>query len=302
MARERGRIPCAAGSLARHEPIMATASRVRRWLLVEQPGPWGREALLESRLDDTIARALRSRARRANTRVVLIRRPGWSPSEGTRVYLVRSDPRTRWVREFPLSEPGSALDIDLQLLAESHPPTAGVSGPVSLHLICTNGRHDPCCADLGRPVVRSLQDDGVSDVWECSHIGGDRFAANMVFLPTGVYYGRVPPEEAARLVAQHDAGMLDLEYYRGRSCYQPLTQAAEILVRRELNERGIDALRLTSTQKVDDDTSAALFARGEDDVVEITVRRHAGEPEHLTCSESGAGHPWRYDLIDLQRR
>src|SRR3954447_18434230 len=229
MARERGRIPCAAGSLGRQEPIMATASRVRRWLLVEQPGPWGREALMDSRLDDTVARALPSRARRANARVVLIRRPGWSPSDRTRAYLVHSDHRSRWVREFPLSEPGAALDLDLQSLAETHPPTAGTPGPVSLHLVCTNGRHDPCCADLGRPVVRSLHDNEVSDVWECSHIGGDRFAANMVFLPTGIYYGRVPPEKAPELVAQHDAGVIDLAYYRGRSCYQPLTQAAEIL-------------------------------------------------------------------------
>jgi hypothetical protein len=192
------------------------------------------------------------------------------------------------------------LDLDLGILAGQQPQTVGRPGPGSLRLVCTNGRHDPCCADLGRPVVRSLHDDRVSDVWECSHIGGDRFAANMVFLPTGIYYGRVPPEDASRLVAQHDAGVLDLDFYRGRSCYQPLTQAAEILVRRELNELGVDALLLTSARPVDHDTSVSVFARG-DDVVEVTVRRRPGEPEHMTCSEHGASHPWRYEMTALQR-
>ena len=33
-------------------------------------------------------------------------------------------------------------------------------------------------------------------MWQSSHIGGDRFAGNVVFLPEGLYYGRVEPAEA----------------------------------------------------------------------------------------------------------
>ena len=55
-----------------------------------------------------------------------------------------------------------------------------------LVLVCTNGRHDPCCATFGRPLARVLREGAQrDDVWECSHIGGDRFAANIVILPEG---------------------------------------------------------------------------------------------------------------------
>ena len=65
---------CTSVSLAAGEPQLATASRVRGWLMVEQPGPWGRDALLDSRLDRDLARELDARARAARVRVLLVRR------------------------------------------------------------------------------------------------------------------------------------------------------------------------------------------------------------------------------------
>jgi hypothetical protein len=40
---------CSAISLALGEPLVATAPKASAWLLVEQPGPWGARALVESR-------------------------------------------------------------------------------------------------------------------------------------------------------------------------------------------------------------------------------------------------------------
>lgn len=298
MTREQ-RLRCAAESLVRSEPLLATASRVRRWLLVEQPGPWGREALLESRLDATVARTLRSKAKREGVRVLLIRRPDRSRAADDRrhAYLVRSDRAHRWLEELKVTDPTELERLDLAVLRSDAPPGVGEPGPASVHLVCTNGRHDPCCADLGRPVVRSLRDSG-ADVWESSHVGGDRFAANLVILPTGVYYGRVPPDGAGRLIREHAEGLIDLEHYRGRSCYTPLTQAAEIHLRHELAERRLDALQLASVRAEDDDTAAAVFTvEGRD--YRVRVRRELGGREHLTCSDNGLSRPWRYRLLEL---
>ena len=108
----------------------------------------------------------------------------------------------------PFDDPAALLDASTcPPLAFPDPPGIGEPGPPALHLVCTNGRHDPCCADLGRPVVRALVAARAPDVWECSHIGGDRFAANLVCLPDGVYYGRVDPDGAPGLVADHRAGL-----------------------------------------------------------------------------------------------
>src|SRR3712207_8589393 len=55
---------------------VATASPAQRWLLVEQPGPWGMDALTQSRFDPAVAPRLAHRARVEGVRVLLVRRPG----------------------------------------------------------------------------------------------------------------------------------------------------------------------------------------------------------------------------------
>ena len=77
-------VRCATASLARDEPLIGTASRVQRWLVVEQPGAWGREAVLESGLDRDVARAVHAEARRHRVRLLLARRPGDRRRDGDR--------------------------------------------------------------------------------------------------------------------------------------------------------------------------------------------------------------------------
>jgi len=296
MAREPGRLGCAVESQARDELILGTASRVRRWLLVEQPGAWGRDALAESRIPDDIAHRLHGAAAARRTRVLLVRRSIRSEPGGARsAFLVRSDRRVAWAERIALPEPEALLDLDLDALAADEPPGLGEpAGPV--HLVCTNGRHDPCCADLGRPVVRQLRAQGI-DAWESSHVGGDRFAANVVCLPTGVYFGRVPPESAADILRDHDAGLLALDHYRGRSCYPPVVQAAEVFARVELGERRLAELT-PRAWSADDDRAVVELALG-DGTVTAEVSRHPGPAVALTCSP-GHHRPPQYRLESLR--
>ncbi len=86
-------------------------------------------------------------------------------------------------------------------------------------LACTHGRHDTCCAERGRPVAAALSQTHPEVSWEVSHIGGDRFAGNVLVLPDGLYYGRVSPDTAPALVESHLSGHLTLDLLRGRSGY-----------------------------------------------------------------------------------
>jgi len=47
--------------------------------------------------------------------------------------------------------------------------------------------------------------------WETTHVGGDRFAANLVILPSGGYYGRLDPEDAVRVAESALRGRIDLD-------------------------------------------------------------------------------------------
>lgn len=301
---ERLTYRCAAESLARSEPLIGTASRVQRWLVVEQPGSWGREALTESRMPDDVARPLAETAQRHRVRVLLARRPGDRRRDGDRqVYLAHTGAESRWIEQ--LSVPGdrleALLDLDLGRLAFPDAPGIGDPGPAGLALVCTNGRHDPCCADFGRPVVRALADAGLADVWESSHVGGDRFAANVVMLPEGVYYGRVSPEGASDLVAGHRRGRIDLTCYRGRSNLAPLVQAADLFARRYLDDDRVDGLSVLSTGAGPDGTVTALVEQRDGAAVEVVIRRErVAEPAQLTCHVRQDSRPWVHRLVEVR--
>ena len=124
--------------------------------------------------------------------------------------------------------------------------------------MCTHGRHDACCAERGRPVAAALSAAHPEDTWEVSHIGGDRFAGNLLVLPHGLYYGRLDAPSAIAVAGDHEAGQLDLDHLRGRSGYAMPVQAAEIALRRELGETRNDALRLTGRQRSADETTGGV--------------------------------------------
>lgn len=303
-------VRCAQQSVALGEPLWGTASRVRRWLLVEQPGAWGPDALTDSALAGEAAERLGAAGRRHGVRVVLIRRPRRAPGASgdddrtdlRRVVFARTSAEGSWMEhaEVPVGDLADVVERDLAGLAEAEPPGLGEPGPEALHLVCVNGRHDPCCADLGRPVVRALVAAGVPEVWESSHIGGDRFAANVVCLPEGVYYGRVDPERAVALLGDHGRGLIDLEHYRGRSCHRPEVQVAEAATRELLGERRIDAVTVLRASSEADLTTVDLAVEGSL-AATVTVERTRAEARQLTCHAAEPGEPWRYVLRDVRR-
>lgn len=291
---------CAIRSRARQEPLLATASRVTRWVVIEQPGAWGDDALVDSKLDEEIGRTVKSAGRRHGFRPLLIRQPGWrKPDHGRRVYLARTRRDGGWIEELHVEDPAELTRLDWSSLESSTGPGLGAPGPASVNLVCTNGRHDPCCADRGRPVVRALDAAGVTDVWESTHVGGDRFAANVVSLPHGVYLGRVEPEEAVEVLDDLRRGLITLERYRGRSCFSPLAQAAEIFARKELGERALFGMPVAHAERRGDDGLAVRFAHRRGDI-ELVVRRERADADILTCGAT-PGRPWRYLLEDVQQ-
>jgi hypothetical protein len=82
---------CSLRSEEAGEELAGTASTIRRWLLVEHEGPWGRDALRDARMPSELSAALRSTQERTGARVLLIRRPDHHP--GTRDFRPE---RKRW--------------------------------------------------------------------------------------------------------------------------------------------------------------------------------------------------------------
>ena len=289
---------CSSASEARDEPIYGTASFVRRWLFLEQPGAWGRDALLESRIQPDIAAELRRRARAAGIRVVLIRRGVRMSSRQRQCYFVRTDDRDYYQARLELTKVEDLFDIDLMALREGGPVAEASEHPDPLFLVCTHGRHDACCSIKGNQVSRIACAKPDSDAWECSHIGGDRFAANLVCFPHGIYYGRVSPDQVGELMDDYASGTLSLDHFRGRCCYRFPVQAAEYFVRRDTGATAVDALSLIEVVATSEGIRAR-FGLASGGRAEVEVRVSKEESHRLTCTSPEPQPIPLYELASL---
>jgi hypothetical protein len=290
---DRRRELCAELSLANGEPLAATASRIDNWILVEYRGLWNRDLLAGSILSERLKEHFRAQlAALPRSRLLFVRRPdrrdhprhalffGSTPERGGRFHAL----------EFDTHDDLVALDFAACLAGAD---SAGVPVDHPLLVVCTHGKRDRCCAKFGRPLYDAVCEQAESDwVWQSTHVGGDRFAGNLVCLPTGLYFGRVEPGDVWSLLDELLAGRIALERYRGRSCYTFPEQAAEREVRERKGLRGIDDLRLLATERDEDGWEVTFSAAGSEHVVEVAAE--LGEPTYLTCDAARPVRPPRY--------
>lgn len=289
------RYRCAPEAQARLEPCYGTASHVRRWILLEQPGPWGRDAVRESRLPAPVATALLDTAGQVNARVILIRRPAGAAPARRRCYVARTDQAV--VEELVLDDARDLLDVDFSPLADNL-PIGGELVSQPLHLVCTNGRHDACCAEFGQPLVRAMA--GAAGVWECSHIGGDRFAGNLVCFPHGLYFGCLDARSGPGVAALYAEGLIDLPHYRGRSCHPFAVQAAEYFLRVDRALTHVDDLTFVRRRAIAADAVRVTFDGRSGVRTEVDVRVSGdAEERRLTCQATVAVRPPRYELLAI---
>ncbi|MDP9343728.1 MAG: sucrase ferredoxin [Actinomycetota bacterium] len=268
--------------------------------MLEQPGAWGIDALCDSRLPAPVARALHERAHALKIRVILIRRPDRRPN-GVNVFLAH----TGGTRTSPvlfhgvIDDPASLLDLDLAPLHAGEPVGLGEPFDGPLFLVCTNGRHDVCCAERGRPLFRALAGEFPDRTWECSHIGGDRFAGNVVCFPHGVYFGWVEPDEAPAIARAYERGRLDLTRYRGRSSWPVDVQTAEQALRAHLGLAGVEDLLPARPSRHPDGSVQVTFRDGDGAVHTARVGPGSADPVFLTCRAEERVAPRTFEVLSL---
>lgn len=244
---------CSALARALGEPLIGTAPYARTWVAVEQPGPWGPRALTDSHLDPAVGAALERWAEGTGVRVLLIRRPGRHPDghvpQPHTVLVGHVAPGAAWLERLWVADPAQLLSMDAAALGRGVRPGIGVADEDVVALVCTNGRRDRCCAVRGRVTALALAAEHPDRVWECSHLGGHRFAPTAVLLPAGVVYGHLDRAEPAWTAAAE--GRLVLDGLRGRSWLAPVGQVADAAVRRSARVDGLAALTVAEPSVLD---------------------------------------------------
>jgi hypothetical protein len=277
---------CSDISRENDEPLGATASRIDRWLLVEYRGLWSSDALAGSGLSDQVKVRLRElRAARPRTRLLLIRRPDRRHHHNLTVYVADSREGQERLARLEIAHHEDLRDVD--------PWETATEIDEPLFLACTHGKHDACCARYGRPLFEALSEQlSAESAWQCTHVGGDRFAGNAVCLPHGVYYGRVERDEVPALVDEYLAGRISLAHYRGRSCWPFAVQAAERRIRAEEGLAAFEDLSLAGITQDGERWTVSFTTRAGPRQVEVVAE--LGELTQLTCNSETAKRPLRY--------
>jgi (2Fe-2S) ferredoxin len=301
VGRARVEAGCAAVCRRLAEPMIGTAPPAAAgWLLIGHSGPWPAHGLPPD-LPGAVTRMV-DRLTEHGVRTQLVRRPDRTGRQGETqaVLIAGGPPGARWLERRDLRDPRVLGDLDPAGFGSGTAPGFGEPVAAAL-LVCTHGRREVCCAKYGRPVARALAAHFAPLVWETTHVGGDRFAANLVVLPSGAYYGRLDPQDAVRAAQAALDGRVELDRFRGTAGLPEPVQAAECLLRRALGVTATDAVRYLPTTAPCDSVSihtgsthrsprryTIRFAVRGAGVHTVTLERHEAAGARLTSCGTGA--------------
>lgn len=278
------------------EPMAGTADTVDVWLCLEYRPTWKAKSLIDNALAEGVrtwvAETLAAFDRAGlKCRPQFVRQP---ESESDQVRMLLSVDG----RAYQFSGRGygflEALDLPALVLASRTDQADSLDRAAQLltepnYLVCTNGQRDLCCARFGLPVYTALRARVGARAWQVTHLGGHRFAPNVLCLPNACLYGRLAPESIDDFLALTEAGQVDFSHLRGRSAYPAVVQTAEAALARQ----GLRLLHL----KEEGEVSRVQFADASERF-SVDVRR-AEQPEQVLKSCSDETETDVYPFIPL---
>jgi hypothetical protein len=281
---------CSALAEELDEPMIGTVDQRVRWLLVEDHSAWGHDAV-----GDVLGAELAVSLKERRVRALLIRRREGDPAVDAvrRAILVDTVSRRMVVRAL-----GDLADLAMNRVADA--PLAEFGAPMTdpIFLVCTNGKRDACCALRGRALMSALAPSHAERTWECTHLGGHRFAGNLVCLPDGILYGRVSAADGPHLADAYLDGRLDARALRGRSAWPQPAQVAERALRLSLELDGLDAVALERVDLAGDRATIKLAATATGAEHEFELARDAaGEPRPTSCRADELETPMHWRVV-----
>jgi hypothetical protein len=280
--------------------LTGTATEATGYVLLEHEGPWGKNTLTESGLHPSEVAVVKRLMRETGIMVQLISPPpGRAPAHA---YLAGdpADGRPAWLASAAVRGFGDLQHLDFAALAagERSAGTEPVAGP--LYVICANEQSDPCCGRTGYRLFAAAEEVAGGRARRTSHVGGHKFAPNLIAFPYALFFGRVDPMLAPDLIDAFERGDIYLDKYRGRAAYSLPTQAAEHFLRRELSNVRITDVQLRWEATTGDVHRAVFAVNGAEH--EVAVRADTLQPPRLqSCSDAEGRAPISWKLVAISR-
>ncbi|HEU4712519.1 MAG TPA: sucrase ferredoxin [Pyrinomonadaceae bacterium] len=291
---------CSVQSQEAAEKAFGTASMGDAWLLLEYARPWGAKAFRESELPKTVKSYIAGLLKRVPRSRVLLIKQTRNVDGPLSLFVARSRESSSSILKFEFLEYEQLLDFDLASALAGGSPAGATPWDGPLFLVCTHGKRDKCCAKFGIPIYKTIRTlVGEAAVWQSSHVGGDRFAANVICFPDGVFYGHVTEETAKLIVEEYSERRIVLGNFRGRACYSFPVQAAEFFARRETGFRSVGDLKFLAYDPLKpNEWQVRFFSEVDAKVHQISLRSELSEFQNrLTCHSREPQSVVQYSFI-----
>jgi hypothetical protein len=278
---------CASLSVRLAEPLAGTGpEHVTRTLLIPHRGAFSREPIESPGLlvpRDAIEGALREAP---GSRFHLFSVEPGGRFAGS-ILVARTERERQSLHRFELA----AASDEASLTRMLRDPELGEAVEEPLHLVCTHGKRDACCARLGTALYVAFRQIAGERVLKTSHLGGHRFAPVVHTFPRGLCFGRVEAEHLEALDREAARGeVFDPAHLRGVFPYDSMEQAA-------LVEHLVSGGALAD---------AAVSREGETVRVAVPsltrvfrVKRETLEPRPLSCG-AAPGEAFRFEVREIR--
>ena len=290
---------CAEESRAYEETLAGTFKPADTFFLIESNlpdyGGWGGSAVKAASNSGEFAPILRHLQLTPRAKILFIRRP---QGDAKNFYIAKTNQPKARIYHAALAEYADLLELDIASLTKEGAPRIGeceMTEIDELYTVCTNGRHDPCCAAFGAPVYQALADyAGAERVWQTTHIGGHRMAATLIAFPAGIVYGHLDPHDVESLVMNHRAGFVLTHKYRGRGCYAGhkldeadhlAAGAAEAVIRDKTSKYGLNELFLSEVSEFGAGQRRVVFSDGNGSCYAAEVGTSMSAPRQTSCGD-----------------
>ena len=272
------------------EPMIGSVDQRTRWLLVEDRSAWGTDAV-----DDVLGADFVRDAKARSVRSLLVRRREGDPAADAARRAILVDAVSHEMAVRTLQDPG---ELAIDALADAPVAEFGARMSDPIFLVCTNGKRDACCSLRGRALVSALAADHAERTWECTHLGGHRFAGNLVCLPDAIVYGRVSPADGPRLATAYLDGRLDPSLLRGRSAFPAPAQVAEQELRLRLGLDGLGDVSLVSVEADEDRATVALLTSDGSGHSFALVAERLAPPRPTSCRADEGEEPLHWHVVE----
>lgn len=314
---------CSTYSAQAGEPLPGTAPQGQVWFLLEYNGTWESKAfeasLIAEQVKDWVLAAL---AQIPGSKLLLIRTGSSGRAAGLHrvaphpfdegqsltFYAAIAHETYPILYRFRLYSYEDLLDIDLRGLSKALSIYDARKTEEKLYLVCTHGRRDRCCARAGTLIYeaicsKSAREGAAESIWQCSHVGGHRFAANLVCFPHGIFYGRVDLEDVDGILSSYGRGHYYPKKGRGRSCFPGPAQAGEVYLRQYTNLTDLNAFGPVQTTRLDEALWKVRFQiQAEQKHYELLIaKRNTGKTIYPSCSSPEEEPLELFELLDLQK-